>query len=372
MQLIEKLYNPFVRKDDSTKQVMVDVIIALLPCIVVTWFAYGFTPIMVVLISVGSALLGEFIFNVLLSGDTRSLGDGSSIITGILLAFTIGTFTPLPIVAFGSAMAVIFGKMLWGGVGRNKFNPALVGREFMVVFFPAIMNSSSIFRNEVAANYSGISLFEGELWNNLIFKPSGAIGEYSPILLIIGGLFLLLRRRISWHTPFAMLGVFTILIFIFRSQNVSFALGALLLGSIYMATDMPTSPSTPAGKFYFGVVIGVVAFICLLFGATRGYFSYSILIANAFMAPINWVFQSRVWGRKARNKFRIWELILLTIAILAITSVVMWLHHIDALLYPILIYMVYSIARFVLSDKNRPWGRILDRSITPSKNKKGN
>lgn len=361
MNLVDKLYNPFISKNDSTDRVMADVVIALIPSIIFAWVAYGFTSVMVVLVSVGSALFSEFLFNIIFSRNNRSLGDGSSIVTGILLAFTVGAFIPLPVVAAGSALAVIFGKMLWGGLGRNRFNPALTGREFMVILFPAVMNSPEIWQNQDFINYKGIELFGNSFFDSLLYKPVGAIGEYSPLFLIIGGLFLLWRRRISWHIPFAMLIAFTVMLFIFRDQNIGFTLGGLLLGAIYMATDMPTSSSTNAGKIYFGVMIGIVAVICLIFGATRGYFSYSILILNAFVVPINWIFRPRTWGKKYEIGKRLWQAVLLTATVIIVTFGVLWLDNSGKLIYLVIIYSVYSLFRFLFSTGNIPWGKIIKR-----------
>jgi len=332
---------------------MTDVIIALLPCIFMTWVAYGFTPIIVILVLVGSALLTEYLFNALFRKNTRSLDDGSSIITGILLAFTIGPFTPLPIAVAGAALAVIFGKMLWGGIGSNRFNPALVGREFMVILFPVVMNSTEIWRDEKFINISKITIFDSTFWDRLFFWPTGAMGEYTPFFLIIGGLYLLWRHRISWHIPASMIVAFSVMLILFREQHINFTLGGLLLGAIYMATDMPTSSSTRFGKIYFGTMIGILAVIALIFGAQRGYLSYAILIMNAFVVPINWIFRPRTWGRERHFSTRLWQGILLTLAILACIFGVLWLHHHEYLSYILLIFVVYSIWQGWLAYKKK-------------------
>lgn len=343
---VEKQYNPFIRRKDSTRRVMSDVIIALLPCIVITWFAYGFIPVMVVLVAIGSALLGEFLFNSIFTREKRSLDDGSAIVTGILLAFTIGPFTPLPIVAVGGFFAVIFGKLLWGGLGKNRFNPALVGREAMVVFFPAVMNSQEIWRDKDVLKQQDFELFGNDLLDRIFYYPDTALGEYSPFFLIVGGLFLLWRRRISWHIPLAMFAGFTAGLLIFRNVGIAFSLGGILLGTIYMATDMPTSSSTNMGKIYFGAMAGILALVCILFGAARGYLSYSLLIMNAFVIPINWIFRPRTWGKKTDRAKRIGEATLLTLAIGATTALVLWFHYMEFMIYLVLAYMLYSVIRF--------------------------
>jgi electron transport complex protein RnfD len=358
MQLIEKRYNPFIHAKDSTRKVMLDVIIALSPCIIMAGVAYGWAPIMVIVVSVASALFAEALFSLIFYRNIQSLGNLSSVVTGILLAFTIGPFTPLPVVALGAAIAVIFGKMLWGGIGRNRFNPALTGREFMTALFPSIMTSMAIWKNVDLLQVSKISLFHHRLFDKLIFWPNGAIGEYAPFLLILGGLYLLWRRRISWHIPVAMLLVVTFMMPVFRVYQVGFTIGGILLAAIYMATDMPTSSSTPAGKIYFGAMIGVCITICLLMGVQRPYSSYSILLMNAFVVPINWVFRQLSWGKTIELKTRLWQVILLTVAIIATMFFVLWLDHIEAMLYLLIAFAIYSIVRFACSKDGIPWKRM--------------
>ncbi|MDR2085454.1 MAG: RnfABCDGE type electron transport complex subunit D [Bacteroidales bacterium] len=363
MELSKKLYNPFIRSNDSAGKVMTDVIIALLPCVLVSWFAFGYTPIILILVSIGSALITEFFFNRIFRKNNTSLDDGSAVVTGLLLAFTIGPFTPLYIVAIGAACAVLFGKLLWGGLGQNRFNPALTGREFMVVLFPAVMNSHTIWKKSEMINFESINLFNDTFWNYLLYRPIGAIGEYSPLLLILGGVFLICRRRISWHIPVAMLTIFTVMLFVFRGQHILINIGGILLGAIFMATDMPSSPSTPSGKIYFGAMIGIVAAVCLLFGANKGYFSYSILIVNAFVTQINWVFRPKTWGKSREKKMGVIQGVLLTLTIGATTAVVLWLHHSNGLIFLVIIYALYSILRFAFSEDQKPWSKLIKKRV---------
>lgn len=349
-----KTYTPFVRSNDSIPKVMADVVIALIPCIVMSYFAFGFIPVMVVLVAIGSAMLAEFLFSLIFKGKTDSLNDGSAIVTGILMAFTIAPFLPLHVVAFGGAAAVVFGKLLWGGVGRNMFNPALIGREFMTIFFPVAMTSRTIWYDKSAVNLHEINLFGDDFLNGLFFKPSGAIGEYSILFLIIGGLFLLVRRRISWHIPFALLTSFTILLFIFADYNITFSLGGLLLGAIFMATDMPSSASTKGGKLYYGAMIGIVAIVCIVNGVRYEYMSYSILLLNAFVAPINWAFRPRVWGDKLNIWNRLWQTIAITGCIAIACFAIIYLHHLDAIKYALFTYIAYCTIRFIAVDMRKP------------------
>ncbi|MBK5719981.1 RnfABCDGE type electron transport complex subunit D [Dysgonomonas sp. Marseille-P4677] len=350
MQYNKIVYAPFVRKGISTSQIMTDVIISLLPCVAISYLAFGFVPLMVILVAVGSAVVAEFFFSTIFFKNTDSIADGSAIITGILLSFTIAPFTPLYVVAFGGGMAVIFGKLLWGGLGLNIFNPALVGREFMAVFFPAIMTSRTIWYDKTAINVSEINLFGDKFFDQLIYKASGAIGEYSVLLLILGGLFLLIRRRISWHIPTSLLIAFSVLLLFFSyftDYKIQFSLGGLLLGAIFMATDMPSSTSTKYGKLYYGAMIGIVAIICILNDVKYEYMSYSILLLNAFVHPINWVFRPKVWGEKLDIYARLWQGVSVTGAVLITTFSVIYLHHLGAIMYLLFIYILYCIIRFI-------------------------
>lgn len=354
MRLDKIVYNPFVRADESASKVMTDVIIALIPSIIISTLAYGFYPVAVILVAISSAIVTEYLFSAIFSKDTKSIGDGSAIITGILLAFTVGPFTPLYVVAFGGATAVLFGKLLWGGIGRNRFNPALVGREFMTIFFPVIMGSNFIWHNKEVLNIKEITIFNNDFFDHIFYNVSGSIGEYSSFFLILGGIYLLIRQRISWHIPFGMLVAFILLVFVFSGYDLTYSFGGLFLGAIYMATDMPTSTSSPKAKVYFGCMIGVVCIACLVGGVTDGYFSYAILLMNAFVEPINWALRPKVWGRDKQIFTRTWQTALITLAILATTILVIYIHHQDGIKYLIYFFIVYSIVRFILMkmDKN--------------------
>jgi electron transport complex protein RnfD len=307
-------------------------------------------PVMVILVAVGSALFTEFLFSILFGGKTDSLSDCSAIVTGTLLAFTLGPFTPLYIVAFGGSMAVLFGKLLWGGVGRNRFNPALIGREFMTIFFPTVMTSSAIWYDRTAVNLQAINLFDGDLLNQLLFKPSGAIGEYSLLLLTLGGLYLLFRRRISWHIPLSLLTVFTLSLLIFSGSGLSFSLGGLLLGAIFMATDMPSSPTTHGGRLFYGAMIGLTAILFIRNGIRFEYMSYSILLLNAFAHPITRLFRPRGWGRQLELLSRLGQVISLTIILLISTFALIYLHHAGAIKYLLFAYIALSLLRFIDQD----------------------
>lgn len=347
------IYAPFIRKNDSVWEVMSDVLLALLPCAAMAYLAYGGATFWLMLVAVVSAVIAEVVFAGIFLKRKDTLKDGSALVTAILLAFTLAPFTPWYVVAFGSAMAVIFGKILWGGVGHNLFNPALVGREFMTIFFPAVMTSRAIWYNANDVNFKEIDVFsffgDGAFvnyLNTLFFKSSGAIGEYSVLFLILGGIYLLLRRRISWHIPFGLLVTFFILLQVFADRGINFSLGGLLLGTIFMATDMPSSPSSKWGKLYYGALIGLTATIFILNDVKYEYMSYSILLVNGFSRFITWAFRPQVWGSNTDWIARMWYILLLTTGIVSFSVIVVLLHQYDLVRYLVFGYILFIISRF--------------------------
>lgn len=352
------IYNPFIRTKDTTGKVMADVIISLLPCIFMAYMAFGTSALSLIAVSVGSAIVTEFLFSLIFCGKFDSVNDGSAIVTGILLSFTLGAFTPLHVVAFGAAMAIIFGKLLWGGIGRNIFNPALVGREFMTVFFPAVMTSGAIWYNADAVNHASLSLSGQPLIDELFFKSSGAVGEYSIFCLVLGGLYLLLRRRISWHIPFSLLTVFIIALYVMKAlgaEDLNFSLGGVILGAVFMATDMPSSPSTNSGKCYYGGMLGLTAAIFILMGLKYEYMSYSILLLNGAVPFICRYFKPRIWGMPFNYSTAALHWTVLTVCIIAVTLLIGLSHSLgfNVVVYLLDILILYCIIRFIVSDKKK-------------------
>lgn len=351
------LTNPFVRTADTTAEVMTDVIIALLPCVVMAGMAFGSAALGLIAVSVGSALAAEFLFTLLFGDHRPSLGDGSAVVTGLLLAFTIGAFTPLYVVAAGAAGAVIFGKLLWGGLGRNLFNPALVGRELMTVFFPVAMASGSNWYNYKAVYFASLSP-TGKAWlDSLFFHPGGAVGEYSVVMLVFGGLYLLVRRRITWHIPVALFTVFTLgalLVGAARGEALGFSLGGVILGAVFMATDMPTSATTPGAKLFYGALIGLSAVLLIALGDKFTYMSFSILIVNGFAPLIDRALRPRVWGAPSQAGRQALCALGLLAGVVAVTWVVSWLVSVGGLTYVVLAFVLFCIGRYIALDL-RPW-----------------
>ena len=341
-------FTPYIRTEVDVRNIMKDVIIALFPAIIAAWLVYGIRALLVVVVSVLSAIWTEKIFSRVFLNNSDSTQNLSAIITGILLALTLAPFTSLPVVAFGASMAIIFGKLMYGGIGKNIFNPAVVGREFMTVFFPLAMSSGAIWFNKEALKMSNISFFENfsktpfaNYLDSLILSPSGSLGSYSAFALILGGLYLLLKNRISWHIPVSFF-VTAFLAIMFLKDGISVSIGGILLIGIFMATDMPTSPMSPSGKVYYGIMLGVVIILLSMLGIKNETLSYVLLILNPFAKIINKVFRPVVFGYDLKEVIseQLGKAILLTLGIFIVAISFITLHKIGAVPYLVYLYIL--------------------------------
>lgn len=352
--------NPYIKASGNTTPIiMLDVIIALLPVIVISVVAFGTMAILLIGTSVLSAILTDMIFSGLLLKNRKAVFDGSSIVTALLLTFTVSPLTPWYVLAFGSSLAVLFGKILWGGLGRNRFNPALVGREIMTVIFPAIIGASGIWATSYYVNVSSVNLFPGlessylsSYISALIYKTNGAMGEYSSLFIVLGGLYLLIRKRISWHIPIAVILVFHLCFWLTKDlTEIRYSIAGLLFGAIFMATDMPSSPNNKVGKLYYGGMIGLVTFLLISGGVRFEYLSYSILILNGFSSRISEVFIPRVWGTRNNKYKKIENVFLLTLSILGVTLAVLSLHNLGLQAILLFVFMAFLLFKFIFSSQ---------------------
>lgn len=348
-----KLYNPFIYAKMRTPNIMFDVIFALLPLVLFAYWARGNAALILIGVAVFTAIISEFVLSWFYLKKKNSIFDASAIISALLLTFTLSPKTPWYIVAFGAFAAVFFGKITWGGLGKNKFNPALLGREFMVAFFPAIMASATIWSIKIQPIIKDIYFFESIsdsgialYMDTLLYKSTGALGEHSILFLIIGGLYLLIRNRISWHTPLGFLLTFFLLTEFWLDKSISYSIASVLLGLLFMATDMPSSPSNNVGKFYYGLAIAAIAVYALSVGVRHEYMSYSILILNGFVSQINKVFKPIVWGEKLNWKVLIEQVFLLSLLIGAMALAIVQLHKMHYIPYLVFAYMLYIILKF--------------------------
>ena len=354
-------FNPFVRTDVEVRDVMKDVIIALFPAIIAAGLVYGLTALLVIVTSIFSAVITEKLFSRIFLNDKDSALDLSAVITGILMALTLAPLTSLPVVAFGASMAIIFGKLMYGGIGKNVLNPAVVGREFMTVFFPAAMSSGTIWFSQEALRLSKINFFVNfqktpimNYLDELLLISSGSLGSYSVFALIMGGLYLLLKNRISWHIPVTLFATSFIATMILK-DGISVSMGGLLLTGIFMATDMPTSPSFAGGKIYYGIMLGVVIVLLSVLGVKNETLSYVLLILNPFTRFINKVFRPVVFGYDVKEEVvkQVGKAIILTLGIIVFALIFIGLHKIGAIPYLVYLYILVLTLQLIRSDRNK-------------------
>ncbi len=314
---------PFLRQNLTTPQAMLDVIYALIPIIIASIWFFGFSALLLLMASIAGAVLTEWLF----SSSPNSLWDGSAVLTGLLLALTLPPTLPLWMAFLGGVVAIGLGKMVWGGLGNNMFNPALLGRAFLLATFPAAMTTwtleSGVFNSNLAMPFmqrsfdavtsaTPLNLMQFQqqttnLWDLFIGTIPGSFGETSALLIILSGLYLVIRRSIDWRIPTAILGtviIFSSVLFLadsVRFPNPLFAVfsGGLLLGTFFMATDPVTSPLTPKGIWIFGIGIGFLVVLIRNFGALPEGVMYAILLMNATVPLIDRYTQPIAFGRKS-------------------------------------------------------------------------
>jgi Na+-translocating ferredoxin:NAD+ oxidoreductase subunit D len=317
--------SPHVFTDDSVRKIMYRVVLAMVPALVWSVIVFGADALRVTLIAVIASLGFEYLIQRYIMKVKPSVTDGSALITGILLAFNVPASLPWWIIVAGALVSVGIGKLSFGGLGSNIFNPALVGRVFLLISFPVQMTS---YPAPVAASVDAVSsatplglLKEGlmngtpisQLAGNLpsandllLGNTGGSLGEISALMLIIGGLYMLFRKVITWHTPVSVLGSMFIMASVFWMINPETYIGPVyhiltggaMLGAIFMATDMVSSPMTGKGQIIYGIGIGVITMSIRLFGAYPEGISFAILIMNAFTPLINNTVKPKRFGGK--------------------------------------------------------------------------
>lgn len=283
--------SPHVSSGESISKVMWMVVIALLPAVAGSYVFFGIKAISTILISVVTAVILEAVVQKL-RHKTITILDGSAVITGILLAFNLPPTVPFWIPIVGTAVSIVIVKQTFGGLGQNIFNPALAGRAFLLAAYPAHMTRwipSRLSNIDILTYATPLAIVKERAGVGLpgyldmfIGNIGGCIGETSAVLLIIGGLILLWRKVITWHIPLTYIGTVALLTWLFGRDPLFHILsGGLMLGAIFMATDMVTSPVTPKGMVIFGVGCGLLTVIIRLFGKYPEGVSYSILFMNA-------------------------------------------------------------------------------------------
>ena len=274
---------PHVRHKADTRSIMLDVIIAMLPALVASVVIFGYRAIVVVSVCVISCVLFEYLFEKLCKRDV-TVGDLSAIVTGMLLAFNLPASIPLWQAMFGSLVAIVAVKQLFGGIGRNFANPAITARIVMLISFAGTMTNFST-NADVVSGATPLSPREGYVMPSLtelfLGNHAGSLGETCALALLIGFVYLLVRKVITWHTTVVFVGTVAVFTFILGEDPLIHVLsGGLLLGAIFMATDYSTTPSTKWGKVIFGFGCGIITVLIRVFGGYPEGVSFAILLMN--------------------------------------------------------------------------------------------
>ena len=311
--------SPHLHTKTSTKSLMRDVVIALLPAVVVSVLYYGWSELLVLGVSVASCILLEYLITKYLLKKPCTVCDWSAAVTGVLLALNLPASTPWWVVFIGAVVAVGVAKMTFGGLGQNVFNPALVGRVFLLISFPTYMTSwakpEGFIGNFDAftgatplglAKEGGVAAIEGLDYSDMLFMNiGGSAGELSAIALLAGFAYLLIRRVIRPYITCSIIATVAVFSGIFWAIDpatytdpvFNILTGGLLLGSIFMATDYVTSPMSNMGGVVFGIGIGLITMLIRYFGAYPEGVSFAILIMNSVVPLLNKWFHTKKYGR---------------------------------------------------------------------------
>ena len=317
--------SPHIRSNESTRTIMMDVIIAMIPALIMSVFVFGFRALALTLVSVAACVFWEWGYRKLLK-KPQSIGDLSAVVTGMLLSFVCPPELPWWALVIGAFFSIVVVKQLYGGIGCNFLNPALAGRAILLASYAtamttwtlptskidtvvstatpmAIMKEGTVEKfTELTANYSVADMFIG--------RVGGSLGEVSALALLLGGAWLLIRKVISWHTPVAFIGTVAILTLISAPagiDNVQYMLynvfgGGLMLGAIFMATDYATSPVTKPGQLLFGIGCGLITCFIRRFGSYPEGVCYSILIMNCTTWLLDKYIRPTIYGAVKKEK----------------------------------------------------------------------
>ncbi len=330
-KLLKVSPSPHVHSNESVPNLMFGVVLALLPAFAVSVYYFGWGAILVTSVSIISCMAFEYFIQKYMLKTKPTVWDGSAILTGLLLAFNVPSNLPVWIIIIGALVSIGIGKMTFGGLGNNPFNPALVGRVFLLISFPVQMTSWPIpkgFKTGYTDAVTGAtplgvlqeSMQSGKNLNQVMDQiPShqelflghmgGSLGEVAAFALLLGFAFLLWRKIISWHIPVSIL----LTIFLFtgalwlanpeQHPDPLFHLltGGVMLGAIYMATDYVTSPMTAKGMWIFGIGIGILTVVIRVFGSYPEGVSFAILIMNAFVPLVNHYIKPKRFGEEVKH-----------------------------------------------------------------------
>jgi electron transport complex protein RnfD len=323
--------SPHTHGEETTRKLMYGVVLALMPALFTSVFYFGIGAVIVTATSVISCIVFEYLIQRFILKKPVSITDGSALVTGLLLAFNLPSNIPVFIIIIGSLVAIGIAKMTFGGLGNNPFNPALVGRVFMLISFPVQMTSWPVPAGLKTGYTDAITgatplaiikegIKNGESLSQLMEKvPStihmflgrmgGSIGEVAAVALLIGFAYMLIKKIITWHIPVSVIGsiaIFTSILWLINPEinaDPMFHLlaGGVLLGAIFMATDYVTSPMNPKAMIIYGCGIGILTVIIRVWGAYPEGVSFAILIMNAFVPLMNSYIKPKRFGEEVKN-----------------------------------------------------------------------
>lgn len=297
-ELLTVASSPHIKRPDTTRGIMSDVVIALAPAATYGCILFGLRALAVLITSVSVAVLCEFLWNKALK-KPNTIKDMSAVVTGLLLGMNLPPTLPLWQAAIGSAAAIIVVKQMFGGLGHNFANPAIAARIILLVSFPASMTRFTEPVSDAVTSATPLAGTAGTLSFKTLFfgMHAGSIGETSAFLLIVGGLYLVIRRVITPIIPVCFIGTVALLSLVSgESVMLSVFGGGLILGAVFMATDYTTSPTTSLGKAIFAVGCGIITFVIRKFGSLPEGVSYSILLMNILVPHINRFTLSKPFG----------------------------------------------------------------------------
>ncbi|MCJ7834136.1 RnfABCDGE type electron transport complex subunit D [Cuneatibacter sp. NSJ-177] len=306
-QLFHVSTNPHAVSKDTTSNLMLDVILALIPATAFGIYHFGWYAGVIVLVSVATCVASEYIWEKAMKKDL-TVRDYSAVLTGLLLGLNLPPTVPIWLPIIGGAFAIIIVKQLYGGIGQNFMNPALGARCFLILAFAGLMNNFAV--DGVSSATPLAALKAGETTNlaDMFFGfTPGVIGETSAALILIGGLFLIVRKVITWDIPVIYIGTFAVFMLLFGGHGFDLTYlaceicgGGLMLGAFFMATDYVTSPITPKGRILFAVLLGLLTGIFRTFGNMAEGVSFAIIIGNILVPLIEKVTLPKAFGREGK------------------------------------------------------------------------
>ena len=305
-RLLNVSSSPHVRDTVTTKSIMYDVLIAMLPAAAFGVFQFGFHALLVIIITMAACALSEYVYEYAL-GKPITIMDGSALVTGMILALNMPANIPLWIPVLGGVFAIVVVKQLYGGLGQNFMNPALAGRCFLLISFAGKMSNFTLDGWSGATPLAQLKAGQAvDVTAMFIGRIPGTIGEVSVIALLVGAAYMVAKKVISLRIPLTYILTTAVFVFIFGQQDLGFVAahvcgGGLIFGAFFMATDYVTSPITPNGQLVYGVCLGLLTGIFRIFGPSAEGVSYAIIFCNLLVPLIEKVTMPTPFGREAKK-----------------------------------------------------------------------